>query len=182
MIIFSYLSGLLIRTASAAAVNVVIPGANPNTPPGIVANLYDFALAIGGLLAFAMIVYGGVKYIAAAGNHSKLEDAKEQITDALLGLLLLLGAWLVLYIVNPDLVKLHIYQISNISSGSVAAANGSTSQPFLLLSNPSSSMFLPASGSSTSSSGSSTPTTPTAPPYSGGSVNAPPAIILPSSH
>src|SRR5689334_11994729 len=67
----------------------------------IVKNLYDFSILTGGLLAFAVILYGAVKYTLQAGNPSALDDAKEWILQAFLGLLLLLGAWLVLNTINP---------------------------------------------------------------------------------
>lgn len=103
---------LFIPVAHAVTISMSIPGNNPNsstTPPGaFVANLYQFALMIGGVLAFGVIVYGGVKYMTSSGNPSGQGDAKEWIEAALLGLLLLAGAYFILYIVNPQLVNLNL--------------------------------------------------------------------------
>ena len=52
-----------------------------------------------------MIVIGGIQYVTAYGNPGKLEDAKNRINQALIGLLLAVGAWLILYTINPDLIK-----------------------------------------------------------------------------
>jgi hypothetical protein len=100
----------LFSGAHAVTISMSIPGTTPNsstTSPGaFVANFYQFALMIGGILAFGVIVYGGVKYMAAAGNPSGQSDAKEWIQAALLGLLLLIGAYFVLNVINPQLLNL----------------------------------------------------------------------------
>ena len=59
-----------------------------------------------GLFAFGGIVYGALKYILSAGNVGSQQDAKDQITQAVLGLVLLLGAFIILYTINPSLTLL----------------------------------------------------------------------------
>lgn len=100
-----------IPIAHAVTISASIPGqatpANAGSSPGaMVNNFYQFAIFIGGLLAFAVIVYAGVKYMASAGNPSGQSDAKEWIWSALLGLLLLAGAYMVLNVINPQLTNL----------------------------------------------------------------------------
>lgn len=68
--------------------------------------LYQFALAIAGIVVFIRIVYGGVLYSLSAGNTSKQLDARATITQAIWGLLLLLAAALILYTINPDLIRI----------------------------------------------------------------------------
>ncbi|MBI3046209.1 MAG: hypothetical protein HYY86_01520 [Candidatus Harrisonbacteria bacterium] len=76
------------------------------TPAGYIARIYQFGLMIVGLLAFGGIVYGALKYILSAGNVGSQQDAKDQITQAVLGLVLLLGAFIILYTINPSLTFL----------------------------------------------------------------------------
>ena len=52
-----------------------------------------------------MIVVGGFEYITAGGNESTVGRAKTRITQALLGILLILGSYLILNTINPDLVN-----------------------------------------------------------------------------
>jgi hypothetical protein len=87
-----------------------IPGSNnsTSTPGAFVANFYQFAMIIGGVMAFGVIVYGGVKYMTSGGNPSGQSDAKEWIESALLGLLLLAGAYFILNVVNPQLTQLNL--------------------------------------------------------------------------
>ncbi len=67
--------------------------------------LYVFAISITGIAAVVTIAIGGVQYIISYGNPGKMTSAKDNITNALLGLLLAVSAWLILYTINPDLVK-----------------------------------------------------------------------------
>ena len=102
-------------TVHAAELNLNIPVDNPSTnPAGIIANFYEFALAIGGLLAFGAIIFGAIKWTVSAGNPSQIGDAKQWITDALLGLLLLVGAYLILNVINPDLTDLRLPNLEQI--------------------------------------------------------------------
>ena len=73
---------------------------------GYVAELYRGALLLVGIIALAAMVYWGVRYAASGGNASKTADAKDGITQALLGLVLLLSAYILLRLINPALVDL----------------------------------------------------------------------------
>jgi hypothetical protein len=72
-------------------------------PGQFVVDIYNIALMLGGVLAFGAVVYGAVSYSVAAGNPSAQTEAKEWITQALVGLLLLFGAYLILFTVDNDL-------------------------------------------------------------------------------
>ncbi len=90
-------------------INPNLPGTLPsNSFSGLVANFYSFALVIAGVLAFGAIVYGGVLYATSRGNPTRESEGKSWITSALLGLLLLGGAYIILYTINPQLVNLQI--------------------------------------------------------------------------
>ncbi len=95
--------------ALAGQIDISLPVANPaSDPAGIIGNIYQFSLMMGGLLAFGAIVYGGIKYTISAGNPGGQSDGKEWVKQALLGLLLLVGAVLVLRTINPNLIQLRI--------------------------------------------------------------------------
>lgn len=79
---------------------------------GYAANLWSFGIAIGGILALASIVYGAIEWTVSAGNESKIGDAKDRITQAVIGLVLLFSAYTVLGFINPELTNLgHIENI-----------------------------------------------------------------------
>ena len=83
---------------------------------------------IGGVMAFGVIVYGGVKYTTSAGNPSGQSDAKEWIEAALLGLLLLVGAYFILNVINPQLINLTLPMLTpvNITAPVTGGAGGTT--------------------------------------------------------
>lgn len=124
----------LLNTAHAQTqISPVIPGPNPyptsTGPGGFVANFYLFALMVSGVLAFGAVVYGGILYLTAAGNPSRQGEGKEWIESALIGLLLLAGAYLILQIVNPALLNLTLptlqgISISGVGAGGVTTATG----------------------------------------------------------
>lgn len=100
-------------------INGNLPGNAPtNTVQGVVMNFYSLALMLAGILAFGAIVYGGVKYAVSRGNPSGESEGKSWITNALLGLLLLAGAYVVLRTVNPQIVTLNIPGLPQLSTTS----------------------------------------------------------------
>jgi len=72
----------------------------------LVAWFYYFIIGIAGLSAFIMLTWGGFQYLTSAGNPTSISDAKDKIKSAFLGLLIILIAWLVLQVINPDLIIL----------------------------------------------------------------------------
>ena len=80
-----------------------------------VGRLYQFGLMIAGIIAFAVIIFGAAQYTLSAGGFASKEDAKDIMLNAIYGLLLLFGAYLVLYTINPNLVKLGNFQIEPIN-------------------------------------------------------------------
>lgn len=66
--------------------------------------IYKYLIGAAGILAGIMITIGGVQWLLAAGEAPKIAAAKKRITDALIGLVLVLGSYTVLYSINPDLV------------------------------------------------------------------------------
>lgn len=66
--------------------------------PGV----FNLAIGIAGVLAVLMIIIGGVQYITTDAIQGKSEG-KERIQNALLGLVLVLVSWILLYTINPKL-------------------------------------------------------------------------------
>lgn len=116
--VFTVLS-LLAIPAFAVTISAVIPGittaATSTSPGAFVSGFYNFALMIGGVLAFGAIVYGGVLYAASMGNPGRQSEGKEWVKSALLGLLLLAGAYLILYTINPNLVNLSLPTLQTVN-------------------------------------------------------------------
>jgi hypothetical protein len=65
------------------------------------------AIAIGAMLAVLRLAWAGFVYMGT-DMWGKKEHAKEVLTDTLIGLFLLLAIYLILYQINPDILKLNI--------------------------------------------------------------------------
>ncbi len=72
--------------------------------PNFLKYIFDVGVAIVGLAALLMMTIGGITYITSAGNNAMAEKAKKMIRDAAVGLLLVFFSWLILFVINPDLV------------------------------------------------------------------------------
>lgn len=90
------------------AANCSDPSSASCNPAAFISTFYSFALIVAGVLAFGVIVYGGIRYATGKGNPSSESEGKSWITGALLGLLLLAGAYVILYTINPNLVSLRL--------------------------------------------------------------------------
>ena len=77
-------------------------GSSPNLPDMILA-IYKFGIWTVGICGLLMITIGGVMYMGSAGNNANAESAKRIITDSLIGIVAALGAYLFMYVINPDL-------------------------------------------------------------------------------
>ncbi len=73
--------------------------------------VYTYALGIIVTIATVMVVIGGVKWMLARGDSGKVSDAKETLSRAVIGVLLALGSYAILNLINPELVNLRALRI-----------------------------------------------------------------------
>ncbi len=66
--------------------------------------LYHFSLIIGVLVALAVITYGGISYLTSGGMVAKALEGRKWISAGLIGLFILLGSWVILFTINPQLI------------------------------------------------------------------------------
>lgn len=76
-----------------------------------VAAVYTYLVSIVGIWVVVLIANAGLVWIQAGGNSEKITDAKDRIVHALTGLLLVLGSYTFLYLINPELVKFKALKI-----------------------------------------------------------------------
>ncbi|MFH1233110.1 MAG: pilin [Patescibacteria group bacterium] len=70
-----------------------------------IAGVYKYAIGIVGILAAVLLMFGGVLWLTAGGNTTRLGEAKAWISASLSGLIIALCSYTILYQVNPDLLK-----------------------------------------------------------------------------
>src|SRR3989338_3472668 len=121
---------LLINPAAAIEFTpqVEIPGGPTGTVQGdtiakYIKAIYQYGIAVVGILAAIVLMFGGLLWLTAGGNTGQVSEAKEWVKASLTGLILALSSYIILYVVNPDL---RIFQSLNIPSIKSTGTNNAT--------------------------------------------------------
>ncbi len=77
-----------------------------NSLSGYLNAIFETCISLGAIAAVVRIVYGGFLYMGSDIVSSK-GKAREIISDATIGLVILLSIWLVLYQINPCILNLN---------------------------------------------------------------------------
>lgn len=100
-----------------------------------VSGMFRLLITLGGLFAVLMLVIAGITYMVAS-SPGQISSAKDRAKAALYGLLLLTGCWLILYTINPNLLRfdlfdrqLDTYAQRNTSPGVPAGNTAAQTQP-----------------------------------------------------
>jgi hypothetical protein len=87
---------------------------NTKTIGTYITSIYNYLLAIVGLLSTIVLMAAGIIWMTAAGNTERISLAKNFIIGALTGLLLLLLSYILLKTINPNLVDFKPSDVNNI--------------------------------------------------------------------
>lgn len=87
--------------------------------------VYRWLLGASVTFAIVLIMIGGVQYVLSAGSGD-VSAAKERITNAVIGFVLLLGTYAILYTVNPELTLLTGLELPMVDPREYVAVSGDT--------------------------------------------------------
>ncbi|MEK7589495.1 MAG: hypothetical protein AAB479_02635 [Patescibacteria group bacterium] len=116
-VVFGVLAvGLLAAPMMASA--IVTPTAAPNlgdpvtltTIENIILRIITFLVTFGIIIAVGMIILGGIRWMAAAGNDEKAEGAKKMIKNGIYGAAIVLGVGVILRTV-ASLINLDFFNL-----------------------------------------------------------------------
>ena len=83
----------------------------------IIGGLITLILVVAAVVFFFMLVVGGVKWIMSGGDKAQTEGARNQITAALVGLVIVFSAWAIGTLINSffgvDIFNLEITPVKN---------------------------------------------------------------------
>lgn len=86
----------------------IVPGVIPPTGQtniaGYLRYLYTSAIALGGIICLGALIWGGLRFLTSAGNPAAMADARERILYGIIGLFILLGSFVLLREINPQLI------------------------------------------------------------------------------
>ena len=77
--------------------------------PGLINALFAVSVGVAAILAVIMLAIGGFRYMTSESVF-KMGDAREQISNAIIGLLIVLVSILILYTINPEIVKFNLFK------------------------------------------------------------------------
>ena len=99
----SALSGLLVplKMAMAAIDDIEVnPGTGYATDFGKMFNsILNVVMLIAAILVFAYLIFGGIQWITSGGDKSKAEEARNKITAAIIGLIIVAASYAVINLV-----------------------------------------------------------------------------------
>jgi hypothetical protein len=78
--------------------------------------IYNYLLAIVGLLAAIVLMISGIVWLTAAGNTERISQAKNWMMGSFTGLILALSSFLLLKLINPNLVSFTPTNITSIGA------------------------------------------------------------------
>jgi len=70
------------------------------TFPSIIAGGIRLIVVVAAIIFFFILVIGGIRWIASGGDKAQTEAARNQITAAMVGLVIVFAAWAIVALIN----------------------------------------------------------------------------------
>lgn len=81
------------------------------TLPGIIGAGIRMVVVVAAIVFFFILVIGGIRWIASGGDKGQTEAARNQITAALVGLVIVFAAWAIVALINT-FFKVNIFNLA----------------------------------------------------------------------
>ncbi len=102
--VFLIALNLFLPSSAVCAASIFWPDGDPSTVGGgtglgdgdpriIAANIIKIALGFLGILSVCLILFGGFKWMTAAGNDDRVSEAKKLLLAAIVGLIIIVSAF-----------------------------------------------------------------------------------------
>ena len=77
---------------------------NDTSISGFIMKIINIALAVAGLIAVLFLIIGGFRYITSAGNEETAEQAKKIITNAIIGIVVIILSFVIVRVISSALL------------------------------------------------------------------------------
>lgn len=74
-------------------------------------SIYTFSIGAMSVLAVVMIIVGGFMWSSSGGSAGQIQQAQAIIQRAVIGLIIGLGSYMILYLINPELVQFQALKV-----------------------------------------------------------------------
>jgi uncharacterized membrane protein len=78
---------------------------NDTSVSGLILRIINIALTVAGLVAVLFLIIGGFRYITSAGNEETAEQAKKVIINAVIGIVVIILAFVIVRVISNALVN-----------------------------------------------------------------------------
>ncbi len=72
---------------------------------GFILKIINIALSVAGLIAVLFLIIGGFRYITSAGNEETAEQAKKVITNAIIGVVVIILSFVIVRVISNALAN-----------------------------------------------------------------------------
>jgi hypothetical protein len=101
------------------------------TLPEYARYFFNIGMAIAGILATIVIVFGGVYYLISFGMGKFTDEGKQWVKAGVLGLILTVSAYLIAYTINPSLVAFNLNGLLGIPFDGLFGRPPANTTPFV---------------------------------------------------
>lgn len=105
----------------AGSYNAKTGNMSSNLLASYVISFYNYGLAFSGILATLVLMGAGLIWLTSGGDSGKITQAKKLISGAIIGLLILVCAWMILNTINPNLTRLSNIEVSVVKKQEISA-------------------------------------------------------------
>ncbi|MEJ0021718.1 MAG: pilin [Candidatus Doudnabacteria bacterium] len=96
--------------APLALAQYTIPNSTGGLPnnsnfTSIILQVINVALAVAGLIAVLFLIIGGFRYITSAGNEETAEQARKIITNAIIGIVVIILSFVIVRVISNALIN-----------------------------------------------------------------------------
>lgn len=78
--------------------------------------LYKYLIVIIGIIAVIMLIIAGLQWMLPGGEAENISSAKKRIEQAIVGLIIAVSSYSILFIINPELVNFRSLRVKYVSS------------------------------------------------------------------
>jgi len=100
--VFALAPVALAQFQTPSAGNTGLP--NDTSISGFIMKIINIALAVAGLIAVLFLIIGGFRYITSAGNEETAEQAKKIITNAIIGIVVIILSFVIVRVISNALL------------------------------------------------------------------------------
>lgn len=88
----SFQIGLGDEVSSRVAIN--------NDLGSFISNVFSAIILVAGMATFIYMIYGGVQWVTSGGEKDKVKEARDKITQAIIGMAVVASAWAIFKLVD----------------------------------------------------------------------------------